>query len=190
MKFSSYHIILCLAGLSSIFAAPNDMTAKYDDLPNTVASVPLSSYQGVNYGDWVYASAQAVQVGGLDTRSYPSRIGSGLREAQVFSPQSPYQALALYDFYFGCVVRTTTPAATLATACTVTLIGYPSTGKAVVTASFKFTPPVSPATPVPMVQAVLPTGFKQKLSKVEFKVDTPLAKLASVDNLHYGLYTS
>ncbi|KAI4173803.1 MAG: hypothetical protein LQ346_008346 [Caloplaca aetnensis] len=211
MKFNSYHIVSCLAGLGSVLAAPNPTTAKvnsipapdniecslternsqYDDLPNALVAVPLNSYQGVNYGNWVYATQQVVQVGGVESRSSPNRIGTGQTATQTFSPQSPFKALALFDFYFGCAVRANTPAASLATSCTVTLTGYSaSTGKAVVTASLKFTPPLSPVAPVPMVQAILPSGFNQKLSKVEFKVPNPLLTIALVDDLRYYLYTS
>ncbi|KAL8924515.1 MAG: hypothetical protein Q9208_003990 [Pyrenodesmia sp. 3 TL-2023] len=204
MKYNFYHIVSYLAGLSSVSAAPTIMTARqappwpsksqvdnYDDLPNALVATPITNYQEVTYGNWSYGSAQAVQVGGVASHSYPSRIASTPTGTQTFSPQSPNQALALFDFYYGCALRASTAAVTQATTCTITLTGYSaSTGKAVVTASFKFTPPLSPITPVPMVQAILPSGFNQKLSKVEFKVSNPLTTVGLVDNLGYGLFLS
>ncbi|KAL8757996.1 MAG: hypothetical protein Q9184_004053 [Pyrenodesmia sp. 2 TL-2023] len=191
MKFNSYHIVSCLAGLSSVSAAPNEMTSTYEDLPNALVGTPITNYQGITYGNWIYSSTQAVQVGGVASRSPPNRIATNPTAPQTFSPQAPYKALALFDFWYGCSLRTMTAAAGQAQNCTITLTGYSaSTNNAAVTVSFDFTPPLSPITPVPMVQAILPSGFNQKLSKVEFKVSNPSTTVGLVDDLRAGLFLS
>ncbi|KAL8951000.1 MAG: hypothetical protein Q9222_002998 [Ikaeria aurantiellina] len=195
MKLDPHILITSLAALGSVLAAPattgTTITAKYDDLGNFVAAVPITSYKGLSYTDFVIASTEAVQVGGVASRSPPNRVGPGSSGNSAISPQSPtFKAFALLEFYYGCQVRLGEALAGVAAKCTFTLTGYAaSSGKQVATATLTFNPPLSPVAPVPMVKAVLPSSFNQKLSKVTVAVaGTNVVGL--IDDLRYTGYTS
>lgn len=74
------------------------------------------------------------------------------------------------------------------TRCTVTVAGFLATNEEVALASFTFTPPVDPVTPVPMIHAVLEAEFLLPLYNVTFVQSNTLAAL-KVDNLHYEVST-
>ena len=58
----------------------------------------------------------------------------------------PYTSWSLYDFWFGCVLRSSTPVVTQPLQCTVTVAGFVrNSGQEVAVASYTFTPPRQPA---------------------------------------------
>ncbi|KAL8656398.1 MAG: hypothetical protein Q9226_002676 [Calogaya cf. arnoldii] len=195
MKLNSNHIIAYLATLSSVTGAPTDpataVTAKYDDLPRVLVTNPLRTYKGLDYTDWNLATQQSLAVGVIASQPQPNRIVTGLSPTQAFTPQSPtYSALALLQFYFGYGARSAQGAVSQPTACTVTVMGCSaSTGRQMASAVFKFVPPeLVSVDPVPMVRAVLPTSFNQRLRKVTFEVRNPSLVVGVVDNLGYKLF--
>ena len=100
-------------------------------------------------------------------------------------PAAPYNTLSLFDFYFGCTVRTKQGAVAPATQCTVTVAGFaPKVNQEVAVASFNLTPPVNPVGQVPMLHAVLPNSFHQALGNVTMEMDSKLVAVL-LDNLHY-----
>ena len=73
--------------------------------------------------------------------------------------------------------------------CTITVAGFKAgNSQEVALASFMFTPPVSPFTPVPMLHAVLPDSFHLPLNNVTIVQSNELAAL-KIDNLHYNVST-
>lgn len=171
MKLNSCHIIACLAGLSSVTAAPSDkwtvVTAEvryhhplkartiifegkrtdqglpqYDDLPDTFIVAPIRTYRGLSYNDWSYASQPALAVGVVASRSFPNRLASGSMATQSIAPETPaYKAFALLDFHYGCVARIL-PTVSQPVTCTITVTGYAaSTGKLVTTTTLNSVPP-------------------------------------------------
>ena len=99
----------------------------------------------------------------------------------------PYKSLALLDFFFGCAINTEEGLATLAVQCTITVAGFlRNNNKEVALASYTFTPPPSPVTPVPMIHAVLPASFQKSLFNITF-VQTGVDVGLAIDNLHYSL---
>ena len=72
----------------------------------------------------------------------------------------PYVYLELEDFHFGCSLHTDESTAGAAVQCTITVAGFAKgSDQEVAVASFTFTPPVSPVTPVAMEHAELPDSF-------------------------------
>lgn len=71
------------------------------------------------------------------------------------------------------------------TRCTITVAGFqPNSNKEVALASFKFTPPISSVSTVPMIHAVLPSSFSKPLNNVTIVQDSKLVALA-LDDLNY-----
>ena len=106
-----------------------------------------------------------------------------------FAVASTYQSFSLFDFFFGCTVRLNEGDVDVAAQCTITLAGFlRSTDQEVAEASFTFTPPVSPVTPVPMTHAVLPATFIQALFNVTVAQGNALVGVI-FDNLHYSVST-
>ena len=105
-----------------------------------------------------------------------------------FTVAAPYKSFGLYDFYFGCAVRTGEPTANAAVQCTISVSGFvPKTNQQVAVASYTFTPPtlkppIDPVEQVPMFHAILPDKFHQGLNNVTVVADNKLAVLL-VDNL-------
>ncbi|KAL8692317.1 MAG: hypothetical protein Q9218_002634 [Villophora microphyllina] len=164
---------------------------QYDDLPPALVVTPLPTYLGLLYGNFTYATVEAVQVGGVASASPPSRLVSGAAGTLTLAPQKPtFKAFALLDFSFGFAVRDAQAVATLAVAGTVTLTGYSaSIGNAVASASDKFSPPLSPVTLMAMVHAVLPKEFNQQLVKVTATQTNQLGTVFLADNVRYLLYS-
>ncbi|KAL9576789.1 MAG: hypothetical protein Q9203_007669 [Teloschistes exilis] len=202
-------IAILAASLSSVIAAPTTYStnvnatayiehqpltynAQYDDLPNAAVTVPLNTYRGLLYGNWTYATVQAVQVGGVASASPFSRAVSNPLGTLTLVPQKPtWNALAPLDFFFGFAVRDAQAIATLAAPGTVTFTGFSAaTGKQVASMSFDFKPPLSPVNPVPMKQASLPKEFNQPLGKIVVTQTNQLGTALLVDNLHYLLYSA
>ncbi|KAI4200209.1 MAG: hypothetical protein LQ350_004067 [Teloschistes chrysophthalmus] len=189
-------IALLAASLSSVTAAPatytTNVNATYDDLPNAAVTVPLNTYRGLLYGNWTYATVQAVQVGGVASASPFSRAVSNPIGTLTLVPQKPtWNALAPLDFFFGFAVRSAEAIATLAVPGTVTFTGFSATtGKQVASMSFDFTPPLSPVEPVPMKRASLPKEFNQPLGKIVVTQTNQLGTVLLMDNLHYLLYSA
>ncbi len=73
----------------------------------------------------------------------------------------------------------------MTTQCTITVAGFQrGSDQETVVASYTFTPPVDPIGQVPMVQAVLPSGFSS-VYQVTVIQDSPTIQALGVDNLVY-----
>ena len=168
------------------------MSKQYDDEELGILENPVGTYKYLNYQAWVLpngaTAAIPVRVGGVASQSPPVRILTSTdiqlqRGTPSFTVAAPYKSFGVYDFYFGCTMRTGEAAANAATQCTITVAGFvPNTNQEVAVASFAFTPPLSPVAPVPMLHAVLPNSFRQGLSNVTVVMDNKLANIL-VDNL-------
>lgn len=171
--------------------------ATYDDLasPPTLEP-PVGTYKDLIYNAWVVggATTPGVAIGGVADQSPPnSALTSPDTQLTNGTPSfivaKPYKSFSLLDFYFGCVARTDEGTAALATQCTITVAGFEAKDdKEVALASFTFTPPVKPLTPVPMIHAVLPSTFYQALYNVTI-VQNPSLVALKIDNLHYTVST-
>ncbi|KAL8807415.1 MAG: hypothetical protein Q9182_000754 [Xanthomendoza sp. 2 TL-2023] len=193
MKTSLLQIFCSLGAISSVFAAPTaptasttKVTADYDNLPNALVVQPITDYKNLNYDSWTYATAQ-VQVGGVASKSPFNRIVSAASGIPTFAKQD--RPFAPQVLYFGCAVRAAQAAATLAVPCSITFTGYAaSNGAKVGPATFKFDPPAKPLTPVPMVPAVFPSVFQQKLSKLTVTYENQGTVVLLADSFNYTLY--
>ena len=87
---------------------------QYDDLTATVGiESPIGTYKYLTYNAWVIggSTTPGVAVGGVADQSPPN---AALTAADVqlkngtpsFAIAKPYKSYSLFDFYFGCVVRT------------------------------------------------------------------------------------
>ncbi|KAL8863981.1 MAG: hypothetical protein Q9174_007497, partial [Haloplaca sp. 1 TL-2023] len=153
-------------------------------------AVPITNNKGLDYENFSFASTGPVQIGGLASSSGTNRVGAAgpvgipavkpdIRRYKFFSPKS---------FFFGCVVRTGVPLASVATACTVTVNGFVEDRK-VATQEFTFQPPLSPVTPVQMRKAVLnQNNFGRVLTRVEFSYPTQLVAIYLMDDFEYKIY--
>lgn len=133
-------------------------------------------------------------VGGLALVSPPNRIISQVQNRLTngtasFTVAKPYKSLGLLDFFFGCTARTPEGTVALAAECTITVAGFlRGSDKEIALASFTFTPPPNPVTPVPMIHAVLPDTFEQPIFNVTVQPDDDLLSVL-IDNLHYSVST-
>ncbi|KAL8879957.1 MAG: hypothetical protein Q9198_002536, partial [Flavoplaca austrocitrina] len=161
----------------------------YDELPNSLVATPIVNNKGLTYFNWVYASKQVVQVGGVAFKSSPNRIGGGASGELAFTPQDPFFSFfSPQSFFFGCTVRTGQAAAALATRCDITVRGYDAKKKKVAEQSFAFKPPLSPVVSVDMTPAALSPAFSQKLKKVTIEYPTQSLAVLVIDNMAYRLY--
>ena len=161
------------------------MYKQYNDIERGTVQNPVGTYKYLKYQAWVTpisaVTAVPVRVGGVATQSPPGRILTAsdvqLREGTPsFTVAAPYKSFGLYDFYFGCQVRTGEAAANAALQCTITVSGFvPKTNQEVAVGSFTFTPPESPVNQVPMLHALLPDIFHQGLNNVTIVADNKLA---------------
>ncbi|KAL8879121.1 MAG: hypothetical protein Q9192_008301, partial [Flavoplaca navasiana] len=161
----------------------------YDELPNALTVMPIGNNKGLTYFNWDYASTQAVQVGGVASKSPPNRIVSRASGELAFTPQDPFFSFfSPQSFFFGCAARSAQAAATLATPCEITVRGYDAKNKKVAEQSFSFKPPLSPVAPVDMTPAALSSAFSQKLKKVTIHYPTQSLAVLLIDNTLYRLY--
>ncbi|KAL8676103.1 MAG: hypothetical protein Q9186_007346 [Xanthomendoza sp. 1 TL-2023] len=198
MKAPLSQIFCSLAAVCSVLAAPaasttdastTDVTANYDNLPNAPVVKPIVDYKNLNYGNWTYATAQTVQVGGVASQSPFNRIVSAARGTPTFSKQD--RPFAPKTIYFGCAARTAEAVVTLAASCSVTFTGYAaSNGAQVASQTFKFDPPVSPVAPVPMRQVVFPNAFRQKLGRLTVTYNNQALVALLADTFTYTLFNS
>ncbi|KAL8869163.1 MAG: hypothetical protein Q9174_004476 [Haloplaca sp. 1 TL-2023] len=166
-----------------------NVAKQYDELPNALVVTPIVNNKGLTYTNWDYASTQAVQVGGVASKTPPNRIVSRASGELAFSPQDPFfQFFSPQSFFFGCAARTAQAAATLATACDITVRGFDAKGRKVAEQSFSFKPPLSPVAPVPMVSAKFSSAFNQKLKKVTVEYPTQTLSVLLIDNYAFRLY--
>lgn len=176
----------------ALVSAQGECTKNHDFLTLGVVQNPVGTYKYLKYQAWVLLIGAVtdvpVRVGGVATQSPPVRI---LTSADIqlqqgtssFTVAAPYRSFGLYDFYFGCQVRTGEPTANAALQCTITVSRFvPKTNQEVAVASFTFTPPLSPVDQVPMLHAVLPSSFSKGLNNVTIIQDNKLAVLL-IDNL-------
>ncbi|KAL8805063.1 MAG: hypothetical protein Q9223_004883 [Gallowayella weberi] len=195
MKAPLLQIFCTLGAISSVFAAPTastasttNVTADYDNLPNALVVQPITDYKNLNYASWTYATVQAVQIGGVASKSPPNRIVSAASGNPTFSKQD--RPFAPQVIFFGCAVRDAQAVATLAVSCSVTFTGYAaSNGAKVASASFRFDPPAKPLTPVSMVPAVFPSAFQQKLGKLTVAYENQALVTLLADSFNYTLFS-
>ncbi|KAL8953874.1 MAG: hypothetical protein Q9183_007306, partial [Haloplaca sp. 2 TL-2023] len=161
----------------------------YDELPPALVVTPLENNKGLDYTNWDYASTQIVQVGGVASKSSPSRIVSRREGELAFSPQNPpFKAVSPRGFFFGCAARSAQAAATVATPCDITVRGYDANNRKVAEQSFSFKPPLSPVSPVQMVSARLSSAFNKRLEKVSIEYATQALAVLLIDNYEYRLF--
>ena len=101
----------------------------------------------------------------------------------------PYKTLTLKDFWFGCDAELQEVAANVAVQCTITVAAFKKgNGQEVAVASFTFTPPAKAMTQVPMIHAVLPSGFAN-VYNITIIQDDPAVNGLGIDNLNYVVST-
>ena len=166
-----------------------DVVLQYDELPNALVVTPIVNNKGLTYLNWDYVSTQAVQVGGVESKTSPSRIVSRASGELAFTPQDPFFSFfSPQYFFFGCTARVAQAAATVATPCDITVRGYDAKNNKVAEQSFSFKPPLSPVAPVDMTLAALSSAFSQKLKKVTIEYPTQTLAVLLMDNFAFRVY--
>lgn len=198
MKLRGLQLLPCLLSLAShVSGTVVVQNATYDDRTATpIVETPVGNYKDLNYNAWVIPGplTPGVQVGGVAAESPPQVALTAVDQQTTngtpsFTVAKPYKSWSLFDFFFGCNTRTDEPTANVATQCTITVTGFQANDdKEVAIASYTFTPPPNPVTPVSMIHAVLPKTFLQPLYNVTIIQDDTLLAL-KIDNLHYAVST-
>ena len=99
--------------------------------------------------------------------------------------QSPYTSFSPSDFFFSCDANTEEGTVATAAQCTIIVAGFKKgSNQEAALASYTFTPPLSPLTPVPMLHAVLPDSFHQPLYNITVTQSNALLRLV-LDNFTY-----
>ncbi len=93
------------------------------------------------------------------------------------------------SFWFGCDADLDQGAANQAVQCTITLAAFTKgNDQEVAVASFTFTPPENVLEAVPMIQAVLPSGFENVYNVTIIQNDAEVIEFG-IDNLEYSVST-
>ena len=75
---------------------------------------PITTYKYLNYSAWVVSGplTPGVKVGGITPQSPPHAaltaidVQTEAGRTPSFTVVEPYKSFSLFDFYFGCVLRT------------------------------------------------------------------------------------
>ncbi|KAM0805812.1 hypothetical protein BDR22DRAFT_906423 [Usnea florida] len=193
MKLLNAHLFPLLILVTHTSSTALVRNATYDDLDATaLIGNTITAYKNLTYNAWVVGTPQ--NLGGVASESQPNSALTAIDQQTLhgtpsFSVASPFKSFSPLDFYFGCTLRTDEGVLGVATQCTITVAGFTAgNNKEVALASFTFTPPDSPVTPVSMIHAVLPDSFKMPLYNVTMIQDNKLAAL-KIDNFHYDVST-
>lgn len=165
-------------------------------LPASV--VPIGIYHGLNY-QALYVAAGGVAgavVTGIVPSSPPNAAAYGVygnilagSVPMVSTTGTTTKYFDLQKFNFGCAVNTAETAAGVATPCTITAVGYDTSGKQVYTQSFNFNPGAVTLR-APMASANLAKTWTG-LSSVTFSTSNSVGVLTGtlIDNVQYTAWS-